>query len=273
MRTLAFFSIILLAITMKTSAQDANKLLWDLFENYDEYNLTQNPEGATYEGDHRFDDLLSDHSEEASNKYYDRMRLFLSELEGINYKSLNEENKLNYDLFARNLYLTLDGEKFKWHYMPLGQQGGIHIGFPQIVNVQPLSTYSEYQKYFKRLRGFDKQVTDVIANMKKGMKAGLVPPAFIIEQTLPQMESIMDADAEKSLFYLPINKENKLSAEEKENTAKELRTIINESINPAYKRLHDFVKNEYLPNCRKDAGIWSLPDGKERYENAVKYYT
>lgn len=273
MRTLAFFSIILLAITMKTSAQDANKLLWDLFENYDEYNLTQNPEGATYEGDHRFDDLLSDQSEEASNKYYDRMRLFLSELEGINYKSLNEENKLNYDLFARNLYLTLDGEKFKWHYMPLGQQGGIHIGFPQIVNVQPLSTYSEYQKYFKRLRGFDKQVTDVIANMKKGMKAGLVPPAFIIEQTLPQMESIMDADAEKSLFYLPINKENKLSAEEKENAAKELRTIINESINPAYKRLHDFVKNEYLPNCRKDAGIWSLPDGKERYENAVKYYT
>jgi uncharacterized protein (DUF885 family) len=31
-------------------------------------------------------------------------------------------------------------------------------------------------------------------------------------------------------------------------------------------KLHDFVKNEYLPNGRKDAGIWALPDGKERYE-------
>ncbi|MDQ3193768.1 MAG: DUF885 domain-containing protein, partial [Bacteroidota bacterium] len=37
--------------------------------------------------------------------------------------------------------------------------------------------------------------------------------------------------------------------------------------------LYDFVKKEYIPACRKEAGVWSLPDGKERYRRAIKNYT
>jgi len=37
--------------------------------------------------------------------------------------------------------------------------------------------------------------------------------------------------------------------------------------------LYDFVKNEYIPNCRKDAGVWALPQGKERYEKNIKDFT
>jgi prolyl oligopeptidase len=108
--------------------------------------------------------------------------------------------------------------------------------------------------------------------MKKGMSSGLMPPAFIIEQTPPQMEKVMNADPEKSIFYT-LNKENKLTPEEKDKASDELKKIIQNEINPAYKKLYDFVKNEYLPNCRKDAGVWSLPDGQQRYESSVKYFT
>jgi len=254
------------------SGTDANEQLMDLFKKYDEYNLKNNPEGATYEGDHRYDDELSDQSAQSSIDYYNEMRAFKKNLHSIDYASLNEDNQLNYDLFERSLDQTLDGERFHWEYMPIGQQGGIHIGFPQIVNVQPLSTYEEYKKYFKRLRGFEKQVNDVIDNMKKGSSLGFVPPKFIIEQTIPQMENIMNTEPEKSVFYT-LNKENKLMPDEKEKVSKELIEIIKKNINPAYKKLHDYVKDEYLPKCRTEAGIWSLPDGKERYENSIRYHT
>jgi prolyl oligopeptidase len=274
MKHLTFFalSIMILAITNSTKSADANEQLMELFKRYDEYNLRTNPEGATYEGDHRYDDLLSDNSEEAVIADYDSTRTFLKDLLAIDYSSLTEDNKLNYDLFKRSLDLGLQGEKFHWHYMPLGQQWGIHISFPQLVNYQPLSTYEEYQKYFKRLRGLNRQVDNTIANMKKGMSSGLMPPAFIIEQTPPQMEKVMNADPEKSIFYT-LNKENKLTPEEKDKASDELKKIIQNEINPAYKKLYDFVKNEYLPNCRKDAGVWSLPDGQQRYESSVKYFT
>jgi uncharacterized protein (DUF885 family) len=264
---------IALIMTSISYSQDANKELYSIFDDYENYNIVNDPEGATYNGDHRFDDQLSDLSEEANRKYYDTVRAYYNRLSSVDYKSLTDDNKLNYDLFKRNLSLTLDYEKFNSYMMPIGQQGGIHIYFPQLVNTQPVSTYDEYQKYFKRLKGFDKQVNDVIANMKKGMSLGLMPPAFIIEQTLPQMENVMNVDAEKSIFYTTLNKENKLTEEEKAKVSAELKEIITNNVNTSYKKLFDFVKNEYLPNCRKDAGIWSLPDGKERYQNSVKYFT
>jgi prolyl oligopeptidase len=109
--------------------------------------------------------------------------------------------------------------------------------------------------------------------MKKGMAAGVMPPKFIIEQTLPQMENIMNVEVEKSVFYIPLNNENKLSDEEKAKVSAELKDIILNNVNINYKRLHDFVKNEYLPNCRTDAGIWSIPGGKERYKFNIKSFT
>lgn len=268
-----YIFIIALVSASNITAQDANEQLNRIFNDYENYNIVNDPEGATYNGDHRFDDQLSDLSEEANKKYYDTVRAYHKRLTGIDYNALTDDNKLNFDLFKRNLDLTLDYEKFNSYLMPIGQQGGIHIGFPQIVNIQPVSTYEEYKKYFKRLQGFEKQVNDVIANMKKGMSLGLMPPAFIIEQTLPQMENVMNVDAEKSIFYSTLKKENKLSEDEKVKVSDELKNIIVNNINPSYKKLYDFVKNEYLPDCRKEAGIWSLPDGKERYQNSVRYFT
>ncbi|MDQ3020875.1 MAG: DUF885 domain-containing protein [Bacteroidota bacterium] len=271
---LLLFSIILfMSFTNVKTPTDSNEQLSSLFTKYDEYNKRTYPEGATYEGDHRYDDKLSDNSQSANLAYYDSARAFLNELLAIDYQSLSYDNKLNYDLFKSSIEETLEEEKFHWEYMPMGQQWGLHINFPQMVFVQPTSTYEEYRKYFKRLRGFEKKIDNDILNMKKGISNGIVPPVFIMEQTLPQMEKVMNVEVEESIFYSPVKNENKLSPEEKEIVSKELKDIIQTSVNPAYKKLYDFVKNEYIPNCRKDAGVWSLPDGRQRYEKAVKDFT
>jgi len=262
-----------MSFTFNSEPEDSNDQLNTLFKKYDEYNLRSSPEGATYEGDHRYDDLLSDNSETAILASYDTTRQFLQELQTIDYASLNYDNKLNYDLFKSSLEESIENEKFKWYYMPMGQQWGVHINFPQLVYIQPTSTYDEYQKYFKRLNAFPGIVDNEIANMRKGIAAGQMPPVFIMEKTLPQMEAVMNVEPDKSIFYSVINNENKLSPEEKQIVSKELKEIIEKTINPSFKKLHEFVRDEYLPKCRTDAGVWSMPDGKERYENAVKDYT
>ena len=33
-----------------------------------------------------------------------------------------------------------------------------------------------------------------------------------------------------------------------------------------------FIKNEYLPTCRKDIGVSSLPDGHEFYQACIRYF-
>lgn len=265
--------IIMTGFTNQTKLNDPNKMLLDLFDKRHEYNMRTYPEWATYEGDHRYDDKVSDDSEAAILASYDSTKAFLDELLTIDYSALTYDNKINYDLFKTRMEDALAFRKFNWHYIPLGQQNGIHIDFPQIVHVQPLSTYEEYQKYFSRLNAFSKKIDNTIELMKKGVTTGIMPPGFIIEQTLPQMENIMNVSTEESVFFSPLKKENKMTPEEKLLASNELKKIIEDVINPSYKKLHDFVKNEYLPQCRKEAGIWSLPDGEERYKMQIKDYT
>jgi uncharacterized protein (DUF885 family) len=142
MRDLLFyFLIFLIAMTANVSLQAGpDDELNALFTDYDEYNKRTYPEGATYEGDHRYDDLLYDNSESAVIAYYDSMRGFLGRLNSIEYEMLSFDSKLNHDLFKSSLEDAMEDEKFKWYYTPMGQQWGLHINFPQLVFVQPMNT-------------------------------------------------------------------------------------------------------------------------------------
>ena len=42
---------------------------------------------------------------------------------------------------------------------------------------------------------------------------------------------------------------------------------------PAYRRLHEFFVETYLPATRKDPGIWAYPGGLELYGHLVRHYT
>ncbi len=269
-----FFLFLVFLFTANLYAQEsAHDRLWKLFDERHQYNMRTYPTWATYEGDNRYNDKLTDNSLEAITARYDSTRMFLAMIEAIPYEELTDEDKLNYDLFRNGLLESLEGEKFNYQYMPIGQQGGIHISLPQLVRVQPLQDADDFEDYFARLRQFPEQMDNTIAAMRMGMQTGLMPPKFIMEQTLPQMSNVFDVEsADKSIFYVPANG---LDAPEevKQNINSELISIIDTYVNPAYVKLHDFVRDEYLPLCRTDAGIWSLPNGDEMYKLAVKNYT
>jgi uncharacterized protein (DUF885 family) len=254
-------------------AQDENTILWQLFDNVHEYNMRTYPEWATYEGDHRYNDKLTDNSYTGIKARYDSTRMFLSRLLSINYDGLTEENKLNYDLFKYSLEEDLEGEKFNYHYIPLGQQGGIHINFPQLTNAQPFQTEEDFRKYFARLKGFGGSVNNVIENMQSGLNAGVVAPKFIMEQVLQQINNIKGTPVESSPFFTPVNTSEGLTDNEKKRLSGELKEIIEVEIYPHYSRLYDFIEKEYLPRARTEPGIWSLPGGGERYMFNVKSYT
>jgi uncharacterized protein (DUF885 family) len=48
---------------------------------------------------------------------------------------------------------------------------------------------------------------------------------------------------------------------------------IRESVVPAYLKFEAFVKDEYAPKGRTEPGVWSLPQGPERYAVLVKRQT
>jgi uncharacterized protein (DUF885 family) len=264
---------VLIFLSSYTFAQDENSTLRQLFDDVHEYNMRTYPEWATYEGDHRYNDKLTDNSASGIKARYDSTRMFLSRLLSLNYNDLTDDNKLNYDLFKHSLEEDLEGEKFNYHYIPLGQQGGIHINFPQLTNAQPFQTEEDFKNYFARLRGFKKSVNNVIEHMQSGLNAGVVAPVFIMEQVLQQINNIKETPVESSPFFTPVNTSKGLTQEERNRLSVELKEIIEVEIYPYYGQLYDFIEKEYLPRSRTEPGIWSLPGGEERYMFSVKSYT
>ncbi len=245
-----------------------------LFERYREYQMRTYPEWASYEGDHRYSDRLTDLSAAAVVAGFDSLRSFVRDLESIKYDKLSEADKLNYDLFKGSLNESIDSEDLSGYMMPLTQQGGLHIEFPQIIDYQPLSSVEEYQRFFRRLEAFPVAVDQTIENIRAGIENKLVQPRFVVEQIVAQVENVALQDAEDTPFMIPVFRDDfALPTEAGIQTTAELQTLVTLRVQPAYRKLHTFLKEEYLPAAREEPGIWSMPDGERRYQRAIKHHT
>ena len=267
--------LLICATSVNSKAQE-NPKLTKLFEDYRQFLMEQYPEWATYLGDHRYNDRLTDNSEEGQRARAKRVLQFFFLARDIEEDKLNESDALNYNLFLQELGRSLKSDQWGYHYMPLNQLGGLHLSFPGLVEVQPLKTYDDYKKYFARLEAFPNRVDNAIANMRTGMEQRLVQPQFVMQKVLEQIESFVKTPVDSSVFVKPIrNRENELNDAQKKEVQTKLNKLVETQIMPAYNKLHDFIETDYLPVCRNDdgVGIWTLPNGFERYGYEVQNHT
>lgn len=262
----------------KATSGDESKSLKVLFDYYLREYLQLNPLFATAIADHRYDDQLADDiSEEHRSKQRALYTKYLSSLSKVERRVLNEEDKINYDTFKRNLELNLEELTFKSHLLPINQFGGLHTFFPLLgsgKSTHPFKTVKDYDNFLARVVGFQAWSETAIANMRKGMAAGIVQPRVLMEKALPQLESMIVTDVKQSMFYQPVaNMPADFSPQDKARLAVAYAKAISEQIMPAYRKLHDFIKTEYLPRTRSTAGISALPDGKQWYVYLVKIRT
>jgi len=245
-----------------------------MYKEYWEEYLENHPTRATYMGDHRYNDRLEDLSEEAYQASIDRYRGYLRRLSDFDPDVLKGQDRLNYLLFKRLLEVRVEGSRFRPYLMPVSQQGGLHISFPQIVSYHPFQTVKDYEDYIKRLDAFPDQIEQVIANMEKGMASDLVRSRVVVEEMVPQIETLIIDSPEKSPFYQPLSEfpEN-ITDDERARIRGEVERAIMESIVPAYQDLLVFIGDRYIHESREEVGIWALPEGAERYAFAIKQYT
>lgn len=248
--------------------------LWALFKQQHEFKRRNYPEWATYDGDHRFDDQLTDLSEEASASRNQKNLHFLQALRKLPRDILDPIDQSHYDLFEMMLEQDIQAYEYGNHYLQIDQQEGLHLTFPQLVEIQPLNTFEQYERYFARLRDFAKQADDTINNLRIGMRHGIVLPKAVIGHTLEQLAHFKDLPLEEMPLYQPFRvNASQLSEPVQAKVHEVIRTIIETVIRPHYQKLYEFVRDEYAQACHEGPGIWALPDGEARYQALIDKYT
>jgi prolyl oligopeptidase len=244
-----------------------------LYQDYWEFVLKENPTYATYLGDHRYDNWLEDVSAEAYEERVGRFRKYLAELRSFK-KPSSGEDRLNYDLFKRELELQIEAAQYQPYLLPITQQTGPHIDLPQLTTYHPFKILQDYVSYVSRLTQFRRVFDQTIANLKTGIEKKTVQPRSVVEKIIPQLEAQIVSSPEKSGLYKPIDQmPSQLSTGEAHRMAKDVGEAIQNYVVPAYTKLLYFVREEYLPKSRAQPGIWSIPNGRALYAFNVRLHT
>ena len=261
----------------QNASQDAPKLS-TILDNYYEERLPLFPLEATAIADHRFDDQLpNDLSQEHRNQVKNLYTKYLNQLSAVDTASLDQQEKLSYAIFKRDMEMALEAFQFNEHLMPVHQFWGLPITMAQLgsgASNHPFKTVKDYDNFLGRMAGFAVWADTAVANMRRGMATGYVLPKALTQKVIPQFAALLVTDPQKSIFYDPIRKmPNDFSATEKERLTQAYNKAIQEKIVPAYRQLHAFMQTEYLPKSRATSGINGLPNGDAYYKYLVRYWT
>jgi len=251
----------------------AQGALYGLFEEAWELDMQDNPVWASMLGDRRFNRAWG----ELSAASFERRRManaaILKRLDSIDQESLSPQDQINFLLFDQAYESRMAEAEHPTHLMPISQRGGIQT-LDEIGDRLRLETVQDFDDWLARLAQIDQLMQQTIALMKEGMASGYVPPKITMSRVPGQIAKQLVSTAEESLFFKPFEiLPNSIAPAQQARLQSEARSIITETVIPAYQTLEKFFNEEYLPACRDSIGASDLPNGAAFYEYRVRRYT
>jgi uncharacterized protein (DUF885 family) len=259
-------------------AAQRNADLHKLFEDYFERSLQLNPLQATFIGDHRYDDRFTNNISPAFIKESLAVdRQFLEAAAKFEGRALSEADRLSLDIFLSERRTAIAAADFPGELLPVNQfqsLPALMVVLGSGESAQPFATAQDYERFIARMRAYIAWSDQAIVNMREGIRRGVVNPRVLMEKALPQLQEVVSAAPEKSLFWQPLTKfPDAVSAVDRKRLEAEYARAIAHEINPAYQRLHDFIRDEYLKSARASVAWSALPNGEKWYAFLARYYT
>ena len=262
------------ALSMAAPDPQAAKSLHALFDADWEQQLRENPLGASYLGDARYNDRLPDLSPAAIQASEQAVRDSRAKLLAIDRAALSEADQLNYELYQRQLDDSIAGFRFHGEQMQVNQLGGVHTLADGVLQVLRFERGKDYDDWLARLRAYGVYMDQTIALMRQGMASGWLPPKTIMRRVPAQIVAQIVARPEDSAYYAPFaTMSANVSAPDQAKLRAKAKVAISEVVLPALQRFQSFFNDAYLPACRDSAAAGDLPDGKAYYDYLAHYHT
>jgi uncharacterized protein (DUF885 family) len=262
------------------SAED--KALLQLFHDSDEASLKRNPISAMFRGDLRYADRLGDY---ISDAYFDGERKAgeadLAGLSKIDRSRLNSTDQIAYDVFKWQTELGLKGLQPDLLVLsavrPIDHFSGFHTFYPGFASGQgaaPFKTPADYENNLKRHREYIAMLDAAIGRFRQGMTMGVVQPKLVVNNVIDQLNLQIQQGIEGSTFYGPVTAfPDGIAPVDQARLKTEYAAMIRDGIIPAYIRLRDFLKNDYLPVARDSVGLSGMKGGDRLYEYLIEQNT
>lgn len=132
---------------------------------------------------------------------------------------------------------------------------------------QPVGTADLRAQALARFSRVPALVDTHIANLREGLRSGYLQADVNVRQVIEQTDRLAQASPDASPFYSPAERDG-----DPEFRAK-MKALVEQTIDPAIRRYHDFLETEYLPHARKAPGVSANPHGDECYRAELRFAT
>jgi len=277
-KLISFFILFSFMFLSCDSKKDNSIEINKLFENYYQETLKLYPLNATSQGDDRYNNFLPN---DLTNDFRDDEKTLYTNYK--NYLSDFDNNLLNTeDLLSKKVLMwecdrNLERLNFNEYFTPINQMWTLQLNMGQYaagLSAQPFKTTDDYNNWLSRIDDYIIWLNTAELRMREGIENGQVLPKSLTKKVIPQLKTILNTDLNVNLFYSPIRQfPNYFTDDEKSILIKDYSNMVLNKIIPAYKKLYDFMKNEYLNNGRDSSGIDALDNGSNYYDYSIKLYT
>jgi uncharacterized protein (DUF885 family) len=263
----------------RSKSNEKDKDFKAFIDNYYHQRMALFPIEATMNGDTLYNDKLyasfTDSFIANVHSFYTRT---LDTLHNYDREKLSENDKISFDYM--NEYVTMLDKDLSFHsnWIPTDQIWGLHLIIGQWATgegSQPFKTVRDYDNWLKRMTAFGPWLDSAIVYFQKGSAANYTLPKPLVRSMIPQFEFMVTKDAASNLFYSPLKRfPSTFSEEDKKRLTDAYTDAITNVIIPGYRRMAEFLKNEYLHSARSSTtGISELSDGAEHYKLLVRLQT
>ena len=249
-----------------------------VFENYYQESLKLYPLQATSQGDLRYNDFLpNDLSDEFRKKEKEFYTFYKSQLNNFPDHILNENDLLSKKVLLWECDLSLKRLTFNEQYTPINQMWTLQLTIGQYaagLSAQPFKTVKDYNNWLKRIDDYLIWLETAEERMKQGIKNEIVLPKCLIKKVIPQLKTILNPNLNQNLFFSPARQfPEEFSEKDKSILTEKYTEMVLNKIIPAYKKLYDFMSDQYLDAGRSSSGISAFEDGLDYYNYSIKLYT
>ena len=247
-----------------------------------QYELEKSPEWLTYKGDKKRYGELNDFSEEARTTAHKRKMFVLKNLDKVNQRNLDPNEKLSFDLYKDSLEMQKDNWKWRDHSYPINQLFGRQSSLPAfMINMHRIDNLKDAKAYISRIKAFEDNFEQISEYIEWQGDKGIVPPKFVFPKVKQNIQSLLSGypvnEKEKEEHILLKDFKKKLSKIKiklnvKTQLIDELKNALEDEFKTAYEDLLD-TWNDLEEKATSEVGAWKLPSGNEFYKDRLRMFT
>ncbi|MEC8376231.1 MAG: DUF885 domain-containing protein [Pseudomonadota bacterium] len=220
---------------------------------------------------------LDDASLEKGKEMFTKARRIRDAVNAYSDEDLSKDEQLSKEITLYLLDYLISNEPFQYHSYPVNQLFGVQNGFPSFMEAQhQIQDATDVENYLSRLRAVDEKFAQVLEGLKLREEKGIIPPRFVIDRVLDEMNGFVSSPLEDNILYSSLKdkmaKVETLTAEQQDAYLAQAQEVINDDVDRAYQLFIDYF-TALQAKAGNDHGYWHLPDGDKVYANALRFFT